>query len=74
MADKASSSKGDVMMKSGNNMPDVQRHKGSFKTTATGAECDGGTKDRELEGVASRIYKSAVANRGSGGDKALQER
>jgi hypothetical protein len=61
----ASESKGDVMESAADFPEGLQRHKGgSPKVSASGGECDGGTKDRELGSKASSIYTKAVRNGG----------
>lgn len=37
-------------------------------------ECDSGTKDSELASAAGSLYKNAAGNRGTGGDKGIQNR
>lgn len=36
--------------------------------------CDSGTKDAELARAAGSLYRNAAANRGTGGDKGIQNR
>jgi hypothetical protein len=67
MTKAATPSRGDVTESPGD-MPMVEKRKGSYKTTATGGECDGGTKDSALASVASKIYQKAVDNGGAKGD------
>lgn len=77
MTKAAEQSKGDVMEKSGDMPEGLQRHKGgSPKVSASGSECDGGTKDSELASKASGIYSKAVRNGGGSGEgqKAFQKR
>jgi hypothetical protein len=55
---------------------DLQKNKGSFKTTTVGAENDGGAKEAELNTAAKSIYDKAVRNsdKDGMGDHALQNR
>jgi hypothetical protein len=54
----------------------LERNRNSYKTTATGHECDGGATDADLASAASSVYSRAVANRGAreNADPALQDR
>lgn len=77
MTKAASNSSGDVMESPGDMPVGLQRHKGgSPKVSASGGECDGGTKDSELASAASGIYGKAVRNGGGSGEgqKAIQKR
>jgi hypothetical protein len=60
----------------GASMNKLERNRDSFKVTATGHECDGGTTDAELASAASSLYKRAVMNKGGreNTDPALQDR
>jgi len=54
----------------------LERNRNSYKVTATGHECDGGTTDSELAECASSIYSRAASNSGArkNADPAIQDR
>lgn len=54
----------------------LERNRNSYKTTATGHECDGGSTDADLSARASSLYSRAAANKGAreNADPAIQDR
>lgn len=74
MSTPAASGKGD-METNVKQSTDVEKRKGSYKTTACGEPGESGSHDAELKGKASSLYDKAVSNRGSGmGEDALRKR
>jgi hypothetical protein len=60
----------------GTEMNKLERNARSYKVTATGHECDGGTTDADLASVAARLYSRAASNSGArkNADTAIQDR
>lgn len=60
----------------GSDMNMLQRNRNSYKVTAVGHECDGGTTDAGLASAAASLYSRAAANKGAreNADPAIQDR